>query len=158
MTDRVVPGNMLPLITIPALYGGEVSVAAFKGRRNLILYFFDVDCVSCVAFLYRLAEALTELREQNTEVVAIGSESIDALARRFSDFKLPFPLLSDSDGVAWQLYNAGPLTVIVADKFGEIHQRIDTEGETTPDVRLLLDAVSLIEMECPECGIPTWRT
>lgn len=157
MTDKTIPGDMLPLMTLPALSGGEVSLAAFKGERNLILYFFDVDCMPCVAFLERLAEVLPELREQNTEVVAVGSESVDELARRFTDLKLPFPLLSDFDGTAWQLYNAGALTVIVADKFGEIRQRIDTDGGILPDVRVLLDAVSLIELECPECGISTWR-
>lgn len=157
MAEKIEIGNMLPLFTLPTIQNGEISISNYKGSENLVICFFDADCPQCLEFLDKLANAYTDFRELNTEILAIGNKQIDELAREFSKKKIPFPIMADEEGGVWKLYSAGVLTVIASDKFGEIRLRMDTEGQSSPDISMLTDAVSLMELECPECGIATWR-
>jgi peroxiredoxin len=150
-------GDMIPLFTLPSITGEEISLARLKGARNLIVYLFDADCEPCLGFLDSLVEIAPDCRELQTEIIAVGSKSNEELASILQERQFPFPIVGDATGDIWRRYDADGITLIAADRFGEIRQRTESDGEILPDPQQLLAVLSLVELECPECGIATWR-
>jgi len=157
MAHKPVAGDMLPHFVLPAVGGGQVSSADFKGKKNLVIYLFDPECPPCVGFLDRLTQITALARELNAEILTIGGESAQALAVRLGDKRPPFPVLGDESGKTLGSFGTEAAALLVADRFGEIRERVDAQADSLPDLDRVLDLLSLVEMECPECGVPTWE-
>jgi len=150
-------GRMMPQIDLPAIGGGRMATRNLKGRKNLVLYFFDPASDACLSNLNQLAEILASCRELDAEMAAIGGEDLDTLSNRLGSRSLPFPVLADGDGEARSRLGASQAVLIIADRFGQIRERWDLDCGTAPDKTRIVDVLSLIELECPECGVPTWQ-
>ena len=151
-------GTMLPSFQLPTAGGGSLGPWAFKGRRNLVLYFVDsVDCLTCQRALRDLADRYRELRDHEAEVLVIAPLQQDRALRARSSLGLPFPILVDPDSSVYARYglligngHAVP-AVLVADRYGEIFaQSIGTPDHALIGVAEILSWLQLIEIQCPE--------
>jgi hypothetical protein len=55
------------------------------------------------------------------------------------------------------LENVKDVGLFVLDRYGEPYgQWVAAEADVLPPSELLLSALELSEIECPECGVPEW--
>ena len=92
-------GDTAPDFRLPALRGGEVALSDFRGKKNVVLYFYPKDeTPGCTVEACTFRDAYEDFVEAGAEVIGISSDSLDrhsAFAQRHS---LPMQLVSDKGG------------------------------------------------------------
>ena len=98
--------------TLADAYGDEVSLTDFAGRPVLVVNFLGFGCVHCVEQLQVLAPMAEQFAEAGIEIVAIGLESPEAVAKSLgsdsADTGFPFRVLCDPSRTqfkAWRAYD-----------------------------------------------------
>jgi len=84
---------------LPDGFGNEVSLADYKGKPVLMIFFLGFGCVHCVEQLGAFAPVAQEFLDAGIPIVTIGTDSVEDLAdsqeRDTAKDKLPFPILAD---------------------------------------------------------------
>lgn len=96
--------------TLTAPDGGAVSLADYRGRPVVVVFYLGYGCLHCVEQLNKLAPLTEKFREQGIELLAISTdEEIDlekSIAACQSQGGFPFPLLSDAQNEVFRRYRA----------------------------------------------------
>lgn len=166
--EKLRTGRLLPNFRLSAANReGQVGPWDYKQHRNLVLIFFrSAECQKCKQLLREIAEHYGDYKEKEAEVLAISTEEIGRLRQLTQDLALPFPVLSDSDGKATDLYLKHPeqianqtfdVAIFIADRWGALFStkriEIDHDLPVEAEVREWLD---FIELQCEECFPSEW--
>lgn len=117
------PGDRAPDFDLPALDGGTVRLADFRGRP-LVVNFWASWCTPCRKEFPLLAQALAQHDE--LAVVGVTYRDIESDSRRFArEQRARWPLAVDEDGDVARLYGvrAIPQTFFVR-RDGTIAERV----------------------------------
>jgi peroxiredoxin len=99
-------GDQAPDFTLVSSDRKEVSLAEYKGK-NLIVLFFPMAFTSvCTTELCSMRDNLADYAKLNADVVGISVDSPFTLAKFKEEQNLNFPLLSDFNKEASQAYGA----------------------------------------------------
>jgi peroxiredoxin Q/BCP len=91
-------GSKAPAFSAPADGGGTLSLADLKGRP-VVLYFYPKDATSgCTRQAQGFRDAYMRFKKIGAEVIGISKDPIASHDKFKAKEKLPFPLLSDTDG------------------------------------------------------------
>ncbi len=135
--------TMIPPFELPSADGRSVNVWQFKQRQNLVLVFLpSLNCPGCAEFIESTSENAHEYDEEGTVVLLIVRSDIEAAV-----LHSPLEVLYDRDGRVTEQYTSVLPAVFVADRFGEL--QAEWQGRF-PSQKDILDAVELINLECPE--------
>jgi peroxiredoxin Q/BCP len=123
-------GDRAPEFRLPSGTGNLVSLSDFIGKKNLVLYFYPKDySPGCTREACSFRDSYSAFKELDAEVVGISPDSQSSHEKFASDEQLPFPLLSDPDGLMRRAYEVKPSlglipgrTTFVIDKQGIIRQ------------------------------------
>jgi len=157
--SRVKIDRVAPAFELPATTGGAIASWDFKAKRPLILFFPHSGCDTCRDFLLRLARETPGYLEHAAQVLALVPAPLDACSELASELALPFPLLADSTAAVRARYDVreGFVALLVLDRYGEPYGEWHApEAASLPAADVLLSALRLPELECPECGVPDW--
>ena len=124
--SRLKVGDVAPDFTLPAANGEIISLSDFRGRAEVVLFFYPKDNTAvCSAEACSFRDRYEAFREAGVEVIGISADSVDSHERFTRRLELPFHLLSDRDGSVRARYG-------VARTFGFIPGRstylIDRQG------------------------------
>jgi thioredoxin-dependent peroxiredoxin len=119
-------GDPAPDFTLSAATGEMISLSDFRGRAEVVLFFYPMDNTpGCTTEACSFRDRYEAFRDAGAEVIGISSDSADS-HRRFADrFQLPFRLLSDSDGLVWARYGVPRTLGLIP---GRVTYLIDREG------------------------------
>jgi peroxiredoxin Q/BCP len=120
-------GERAPEFRLLSGSGSYVSLNDFLGKRNLAAYFYPKDYTAgCVREAVSFRDAYSTIVGLGAEVVGISKDPPSSHERFARDERLPFPLLSDTDGSVRKAYGvkstigiSGRVTFVV-DKQGVI--------------------------------------
>ncbi|MDO8588335.1 MAG: redoxin domain-containing protein [Armatimonadota bacterium] len=149
---------LVPQFDLPATGGRRAMTWGYKGLRNLVIVFLpDIRNSESRRILQDLAKRYSEYRDHNAEILVVSKDNIETLESLSKELGLPFPLASDVDGSVTESYTELAPATFVLDRYGELyaHSEFGIDREF-PDYQQILDWLHLIELQCPECGIPTW--
>lgn len=91
-------GQNAPDFSLTSSEGGATSLSDFKGRRNVVLYFYPKDDTpGCTKEACDFRDLRKKFLALETELFGVSFDSIEAHKKFSSKYKLPFPLLSDED-------------------------------------------------------------
>lgn len=127
-------GKPAPAFKAPLLGGGEVDLAALKGRKVVILDFWASWCAPCVKSLPATSEVAGAYKDKGVALYAVNAEEEPRTIRAFlRSHRLRLAVVLDRDGSVAALFgvDALPYTVII-DRTGLI--RAVHEGYT-PDLK-----------------------
>ncbi len=115
------PGYAAPDITLRALAGQTISLSGHKGKP-VVLVFVASWCHVCREEMPMMVEAFQAHRPHKVVFLAVDSFEERAAVEKFrDDFKIPFPLLLDTDGAVVSRYNVeGTPTNFFIDRRGTI--------------------------------------
>ena len=161
---RPVKGQLICDFTLVSTGGQKISLSDYRGRFNLVLVFSGGGAGSPdTKVLVEIAADYARFQEEETQVLAIMQCTRAKAATIKQQGNLPFPLLVDDDGRIHRPAGAAdkeghPATAIyITDRFGEVFAVYRAaEGQAIPSVREIVEWLSFINNQCPECSPPEW--
>jgi len=98
-------GDDAPDFTLSSGDGKEAHLASFKGKKEVILYFYPKDDTpGCTQEACEFQEASSQLEASGVVVLGVSRDSLASHQRFAEKYKLSFPILSDPDAVICKAY------------------------------------------------------
>lgn len=92
-------GDPAPDFTLPTGDGGAVSLADFRGKSEVVLFFYPKDdSPACTAEACAFRDGYEAFREAGAEVIGVSADTVGSHQRFADRHRLPFRLASDADG------------------------------------------------------------
>ena len=125
-------GDKAPKFTLPSSDGGDVSLKNLKGK-SVILYFYPKDDTpGCTKEACDFRDLRKKFQAANAEIYGVSFDSINSHKKFITKFKLPFPLLSDSDKTTAKAYGVFKPKMLYGNSFLGIERTtfvIDPQGK-----------------------------
>jgi peroxiredoxin Q/BCP len=113
MTERTLPeiGKPAPDFKLASTDDKDVSLADFKGKQAVVLYFYPRDDTpGCTAEACSFRDLRTMFEENGAEILGVSTDTVSKHKKFQAKYHLTFPLLADTDHA-------------VADQYGVWQQR-----------------------------------
>jgi peroxiredoxin Q/BCP len=125
-TKGVQAGQEAPGFTLPSQSGAPVSLADYRGKQVVVLYFYPKDNTSgCTAEACAFRDSHEVFAEAGAAVIGVSSDSVDSHGKFASKHKLPFVLVSDSGGAVRGQYGVPKALGLLP---GRVTYVIDRDG------------------------------
>jgi peroxiredoxin len=151
----------VPNFRLDSVMGRKVSLDDYRGRDNLVVFFAHAsNCRACRLALWDFAARRREYDSQEAVILAIIPEPVNRLVVDQDLVELPFPVLTDRDGVARskltglmaeELVSDEDSLIFVLDRYGAPYSAlIETEINDPALHKEILKWLEYIGMQCPE--------
>jgi peroxiredoxin Q/BCP len=98
-------GTTAPDFSLPSGDGRQVSLADYRGKKNVVLYFYPADeSQGCTAEACSFRDSYETFSAAGAEVIGISSDSPESHESFSAHHNLPFVLLSDTGKRVRRLY------------------------------------------------------
>jgi peroxiredoxin Q/BCP len=98
MPTHISPGDQAPAFSARAADGSTVALSDFKGKKNLVLFFYVRDNTpGCTREARAFRDAGAEFEAKNTVVAGVSTNNAESHDRFATNNELEFPLLADTD-------------------------------------------------------------
>ncbi|HEY7850103.1 MAG TPA: peroxiredoxin, partial [Ktedonobacterales bacterium] len=99
-------GDLAPDFALPNAAGEIVRLSDFRGKKDVVLYFYPKDNTSgCTAEACSFRDNYEVISDLDAEVIGISSDSQASHEGFAARYHLPFALLSDAGGAVRKLFN-----------------------------------------------------
>ncbi len=114
-------GNMAPAFTLPDQDGNKVSLKQFKGKKNVVLYFYPKAMTpGCTTQACGIRDSRKALDKLDTVVLGVSPDPVPRLGKFIEKQDLNFTLLSDEDHAVAEKYGAWGLKKFMGREFDGI--------------------------------------
>ena len=130
-------GDAAPLFGLRSVQGPTVELAAYRGRRNVVLWFSrGFTCPFCRAYMDGIGQGYPELRAIDTEVIQVAPNLLESARTFFRDAASPFPFVCDPDKRLYAVYGLGDRGALEATRTALVSfSHAFTHGDAGPQVR-----------------------
>lgn len=99
MTSKeLTAGDLAPEFRLPSTDGCDVSLKAFRGKKNVVLFFYPKDNTpGCTQEACSFRDEFAEFKKKDTVILGVSFDGLDSHKKFIQKYQLPFPLLSDED-------------------------------------------------------------
>ena len=102
-TKEIKEGNKAPDFTALDQNGKKVKLSSFKGKKNIVLYFYPKDMTpGCTTQACDFRDQLKKFK--NTVILGVSIDSQERHQKFIDKYDLPFSLLADTDKKVVQKY------------------------------------------------------
>ena len=96
---------------LPDSAGKHRSLADYRGRPIVVVFYLGFGCLHCVEQLQALAPKVEDFREAGLEIIAVSTESRPELAKALASYEeegdsIPFPIVADPELATFRAYRA----------------------------------------------------
>lgn len=155
-------GYRLREFTLISTEGKGIHFSDYRGRRDLVVLLAGKSEPQC-ALLAELGQYDSQLREEEAQVLAVIQGSRREVAGAAERLVLPFPLFVDEDGSVHRQLGAADSkgrpapALYITDRYGEVFAAYrSAAGQGLPRAGEVLNWLSFINSQCPECEPPEW--
>ena len=111
-------GNMAPAFTLLDQDGNKVSLKQFKGKQNVVLYFYPKAMTpGCTVQACGIRDSKQALARLDTVVLGVSPDPVARLGKFIDKQDLNFTLLSDEDHAVTEKYGAWGLKKFMGREF-----------------------------------------
>lgn len=90
-------GDKAPDFNVPASSGTNVTLKDFKGKQNVVLYFYPKDDTpGCTVQACGFRDLSKDFAKKGAVILGVSPDSVDSHGKFIKKFSLPFTLLSDT--------------------------------------------------------------
>lgn len=98
-------GETAPAFDLPAFPEGRVTLDQFRGKQNVVLYFYPRDDTpGCTKEACGFRDDIARFQSADTAVLGVSTDSVESHRKFAEKFSLPFPLLADEDHAVCERY------------------------------------------------------
>lgn len=102
---KIEEGKAAPDFILPDQDGNKVSLADFKSRKNVVLYFYPKDNTpGCTVEACAFRDSFKAMGKQDTVIFGVSPDDAKAHQKFIEKFSLPFILLSDTERKVCKAY------------------------------------------------------
>ncbi len=148
-------GDLAPDFTLPASTGAMVSLSNFRGKSEVVLFFYPKDnSPACTAEACAFRDSHEVFKEAGAEVIGISSDSEGSHRLFAKRLNLPFLLLTDSKGEVRARYGVartlglfpGRVTYLI-DRAGVVRHIFSSQLQTSRHVQEMLARLRALPAE-----------
>jgi len=111
-------GNMAPAFTLPNQDGKKVSLKDFRGKKNVVLYFYPKAMTpGCTVQACGIRDSKKAYAKAGTVVLGVSPDPVNKLERFIDKQDLNFDLLSDEDRKITEKYGVWGLKKFMGREF-----------------------------------------
>lgn len=111
-------GAVAPAFTLPDQNGKKVSLKDFKGKKNVVLYFYPKAMTpGCTVQACGIRDSKTTFGKLGTVVLGVSPDPVAKLGKFIEKQDLNFTLLSDEDHAITEKYGAWGLKKFMGREF-----------------------------------------
>ncbi len=100
-------GGPAPDFKLKAVDGSAVGLSAYKGKKNVVVYFYPKDDTpGCTKEACNFRDDISKILAKDAVVLGISTDNLESHDAFSKKFNLNFPLLTDSDGAVSKAYDA----------------------------------------------------
>jgi peroxiredoxin len=104
----VAVGEPAPLFALPSLQGPTVELAAFRGRRRVLLWFSrGFTCPFCLDYMQGIVTGYADITAAETEVVQVAPNLLESARSFLGARATPYPFVCDADKRLYAVYGLG---------------------------------------------------
>jgi len=107
MDKELLEGEVAPAFTLTSNDGRTISLADYKGKKNVILYFYPKDDTpGCTKQACTFRDDINAFKTADTEILGVSTDTVKSHQKFVDKFQLNFPLLSDDKKEVTKSYGA----------------------------------------------------
>jgi peroxiredoxin Q/BCP len=153
MASSVKVGDVAPDFSLPASDGRTISLGDYKGKSEVVLYFYPKDDTpGCTAEACSFRDSYEAFLDAGAVVLGVSSDAVGAHQKFAGKHRLPFPLLSDAKGALRTLYGVpktlglipGRVTYLI-DRQGIVRQVVSSQLRPLSHITEMLKALDEIQ-------------
>jgi peroxiredoxin Q/BCP len=111
-------GNLAPAFTLLDQDGNKVSLKDFKGKSNVVLYFYPKAMTpGCTVQACGIRDSKAAFKKAKTVVLGVSPDPVARLGRFIDKQQLNFTLLSDEDHAITEKYGCWDLKKFMGREF-----------------------------------------
>ena len=104
MTD-LAEGDKAPQFILPSSMGGMVSLKDYRGKINVVLFFYEKDMIAgCIREACGFRDLANEFETHRGAILGISPDDMDSHRKFVEIHRLNYPLLSDSNAKVSERY------------------------------------------------------
>ena len=135
----ITAGDKAPDFKLRDQTGNEVSLADFRGRKTVVLYFYPKDeTPGCTKEACSFRDSYEDFVKEGAEVIGVSGDSVAAHQAFAEHHRLPFTLLADEGNALRKAYGVpatlwvlpGRVTYVI-DKAGVVRHVFDSQLQAT---------------------------
>lgn len=105
MSTPIAEGKTAPEFSVQDEAGNPVSLSDFKGKKNVVLYFYPKDDTpGCTIEACNFRDSYARFQNADTQILGVSFDDAESHQAFKKKFELPFPLLIDADRKIAQAY------------------------------------------------------
>lgn len=105
--SQAIVGQPAPVFSLYNQHGQLVTLESFKGRKNVVLYFYPKAMTpGCTTQACGIRDAAEDFNELETVVLGVSPDAQPKLLKFVEKYTLDFDLLSDEDHAVAEAYGA----------------------------------------------------
>ncbi|MEK7286767.1 MAG: peroxiredoxin [Nitrospirota bacterium] len=111
MADELTEGMQAPDFTLSSNDGREISLSDYKGKKNVILYFYPKDDTpGCTKEACTFRDDIEKFKNADTEILGVSTDNVKSHQKFVDKFQLNFTLLADDKKELARKYDVLGLT------------------------------------------------
>jgi peroxiredoxin Q/BCP len=114
-------GKPAPAFEMKTDGGGDISLAALKGRKVVLYFYPKDDTPGCTKEACGFRDALPDFSAVDAEIVGVSRDTVAKHDKFKAKYALPFTLASDEDGSVCEAYG----TWVEKSMYGRKYMGID---------------------------------
>ena len=124
--SRIDLGDCAPELTLTTQSGEQISLAQYRGKNAVVLFFYPKDgSPVCTKEACAFRDSYEEFVEAGAVVIGVSGDSADRHQVFAANHRLPFVLVSDTDGLARRAFGVPRSMGLLP---GRVTYVIDKEG------------------------------
>ena len=130
-------GEPAPLFSLTSVQGGPVELAAYRGRRNVVVWFSrGFTCPFCRVYMDGMREGYELLQAADAEIIQVGPNLLQSARIFFGHSPTPYPFVCDPDKRLFAVYGLGDRGALEATRSAVVSfSYAFTHGDTGPQLR-----------------------
>jgi peroxiredoxin Q/BCP len=119
-------GDEAPDFTLPSQSGENVTLSSFRGKKNVVLYFYPKnESPGCTREACGFRDSHEYFKDLGAEIIGVNAGNVESHRRFASNHNLPFTLLSDEGDKVRKLYGVPSTLGLIP---GRVTYIIDKKG------------------------------
>jgi peroxiredoxin Q/BCP len=98
MSNEIEAGDRAPAFTLPADGGGEIDLAALKGRKVVLYFYPKDDTAGCTKEAIGFSERIGDFERAGATVIGVSKDPVGTHDKFIRKHKLAVRLVSDAEG------------------------------------------------------------